>query len=386
MRKHLMMSLMKKGQKSGQYLKASGQYQGVLGLKKAARQMVMTLFAVMAMLLPDLGMAGDLFEVKNVAVDARDKNATAARAKALREGQKQAFEILLKRMTRQQDWLVLPASDTVNVEDYILSFRVQDEKNSNRRYLANLSFQFDMASIIGLLNELNIPYIESQAKPALLIALLEDVTGYRLWEKNWWQESWLQPDLNNVPAPIVMPLGDAEDAASLSVEDILLGDTTSMAAIAAKYNADAVIVAHANATEVGQLDVAVYQYTGQGSRLFFRNFTDEDEPRDMSAQAVAEIAQAFSDEWKQTAIVSANQMARFTVAADYENLQSWLKMRDRLETARFIKNMTVHVLTSRGAIISLSYTGSVEQLTSNLAQNDMVLREDETGWRLKLRR
>ncbi len=128
MRKHLMMSLMKKGQKSGQYLKASGQYQEVLGLKKAARQMVMTLFAVMAMLLPDLGMAGDLFEVKNVAVDARDKNATAARAKALREGKKQAFEILLKRMTRQQDWLVLPASDTVNVEDYILSFRVQDEK------------------------------------------------------------------------------------------------------------------------------------------------------------------------------------------------------------------------------------------------------------------
>ncbi len=64
-----------------------------------------------------------------------------------------------------------------------------------------------------------------------------------------------------------------EDAASLSVEDILLGDTTSTAAIAAKYNADAVIVAHANATEVGQLDVAVYQYTGQGSRLFFRNFT-----------------------------------------------------------------------------------------------------------------
>ncbi|MGC6476228.1 MAG: DUF2066 domain-containing protein [Parvibaculales bacterium] len=358
----------------------------ITGQFRLMKQMIFIICVLSFMLLPTIGNAGDLFEVKNVAVDARDKNATAARAKALSDGQKQAFEILLKRMTRQQDWLVLPASDTVNVEDYILSFRVQDEKNSNRRYLANLSFQFDMAGIIGLLNELNIPYIETQAKPALLIALLEDVTGYRLWEKNWWQESWQQPDLNNVPAPIVLPLGDAEDAENLSVEDILIGDTKSMAAIAAKYNADAVIIAHANATEVAQLDVAVYQYTGQGSRLFFRNFTGKDEPRDMSSQAVAEIAQAFSDEWKQTAIVSANQMARFTVAADYENLQSWLKMRDRLENARFIKDMTVHVLTSNGAIVSLSYTGSVEQLTSNLAQNDMVLREDETGWRLKLRR
>ncbi len=58
----------------------------------------------------------------------RATNANSCAAKALREGQKQAFEILLKRMTRQQDWLVLPASDTVNVEDYIFKLRVQDEK------------------------------------------------------------------------------------------------------------------------------------------------------------------------------------------------------------------------------------------------------------------
>ena len=61
-------------------------------------------------------------------------------------------------------------------------------------------------------------------------------------------------------------------------------------------------------------------------------------------------------------------------------------MLDRLENASFIKGLKLHVVTSKGAIMSLSYTGSVDQLAANLAQNDMYLKEDDTGWRLKLRR
>jgi hypothetical protein len=48
--------------------------------------------------------------------------------------------------------------------------------------------------------------------------------------------------------------------------------------------------------------------------------------------------------------------------------------------------MDIHLLTSQGAILSLAYTGSVDQLASNLAQSDMLLREEKNGWRLKLRR
>ncbi len=330
--------------------------------------------------------ARDLFEVKNIKVDARDKTVTAARTKALRAGQIEAFDALLKRITRSQDWAVLPRGADSDVENHILSFRVQNEKNSNRRYLATLSFQFDMNKVISLLNDLHIPYIESQAKPALIIPLLEDVTGYRLWESNWWTQGWSLPDLDSIPAPLILAQGDAKDAAALSIEDILLGDTKNMSAIASRYNADAVVVAHANASEVGRLDVAVYQYTAQGSRLFFRTFTSQEEPKNMRNQAVAEIAQAFSNEWKESAIVSINDMATFTLAADFDRMDSWLQMQARLQKASFIKNMQLHVVTSHGAIMSLSYTGSVEQLAANLAQNDMYLREDESGWRLKLRR
>ncbi|MDD9841774.1 MAG: DUF2066 domain-containing protein [Alphaproteobacteria bacterium] len=329
--------------------------------------------------------AGNLFEVKGIKVDATARSVTDARLKALAQGQRAGFATLLKRLTRDEDWAVLPDVATIAVEDFVLNFRVQNEKNTRRRYIATLSVQFDAALVSSMLRELNIPYAETQAKPALILPLLEDVTGYRLWDNHWWAENWAALDLANIPAPMVMALGDPGDMTALTVEDVLLGDTESLAALAARYNADAVIVAHALARDYGRLDVTIYQYTSAGSRLFVRNFKGKGEPREFGEQAVQTILDELSAEWKSTAVVSLSQQTTFTLAADYQRMNGWLTLLDRLESASFIKALEVHVLTSRGAIISLSYTGSVDQLAANLAQSDIILREDDMGWRIKLR-
>lgn len=331
--------------------------------------------------------AGNLFEVKNVSVDARASSALEARGIALRDGQSRAFQILLRRLTRSEDWPVLPAVGPENIETYVRRFRVEDEKTSSRRYLASLSVVFEPETVLDLLRNLNIPFSETQARPMLLLPVLEDVTGYRLWENHWWSESWAGKDLSNVPAPMVMPTGDSRDQAMLDVEDVLLSDTQSMAALAKKYNVDAVVIAHALATQAGRLDVFVYQYSAAGSRLFVRNYKGRrKEHAALAGEAVEDILSAFAKEWKQTAVVEIGDQVTFTVAADFERMGEWLSMLERLEAATFVKSLDIHVLTSKGAIVSMAYAGSVEQLASNLAQSDMHLREEKTGWRLKLRR
>lgn len=330
--------------------------------------------------------ASNLFEVKNVNVDAEASSALEARGIALKDGQSQAFQILLKRLTRVEDWPVLPIVSEQEIETFVRRFRVQDEKTSSRRYLASMSVVFEPETVLDLLRTLNIPFSETQARPMLLLPVLEDVDGYRLWDNHWWAESWAQVDLSNIPAPMVLPLGDPEDRAMLDVEDVLLSDTQSMAALAKRYNVDTVVIAHALATEKGRLDVSVYQYSAAGSRLFVRNYKGQRNPADIAGEAVEDILSAFAKEWKQTSVVEVGDQVTFTVAADYERMGEWLTMLERLEAASFIKSLDIHVLTSQGAILSLAYTGSVDQLASNLAQSDMLLREEKNGWRLKLRR
>ncbi|MDP6222366.1 MAG: DUF2066 domain-containing protein, partial [Candidatus Micropelagos thuwalensis] len=109
--------------------------------------------------------ASNLFEVKNVNVDAEASSALEARGIALKDGQSRAFQILLKRLTRVEDWPVLPIVSEQEIETFVRRFRVQDEKTSSRRYLASMSVVFEPETVLALLRTLNIPFSETQARP-----------------------------------------------------------------------------------------------------------------------------------------------------------------------------------------------------------------------------
>ena len=51
----------------------------------------------------ELAQASNLFEIKNVSVDAEASSALEARGIALKNGQTRAFQVLLKRLTRVED-------------------------------------------------------------------------------------------------------------------------------------------------------------------------------------------------------------------------------------------------------------------------------------------
>ena len=87
--------------------------------------------------------ASNLFEVKNVSVDAEASSALEARGIALKNGQTRAFQVLLKRLTRVEDWPVLPIVNEQEIETFVRRFRLQDEKTSTRRYLASMSVVFE---------------------------------------------------------------------------------------------------------------------------------------------------------------------------------------------------------------------------------------------------
>ena len=335
--------------------------------------------------LPSL--AGNLFEIRGISIDAQGKSAIKARSKARSMGQIEAFDILLKRLTYHEDWSLLPDIKSLNVEEFVRVFRVEDEKISSNRYIAIFSVEFDSNAVLDMLRDANIPFIETQAQPALILPILEERTGYKLWEDNWWINSWRQLDLENLAFPMIVAPSDAENRAILSVEDALLGDTESMSALVRRYRVNTVIVAHATIHNDDQLDVVVYQYSQGGNRLFVRSFKNSNDFLTLANQATKSILNAFATEWKQSTVALSKQKAQLTVVADYNKMDHWMSMIERLQTVSFVKDVDIHVMTSQGAIMSLVYTGSVDQLVTHFAQNNMLLKKHKTeGWHLKIKR
>ncbi len=151
---------------------------------------------VSSMGVPPRAEAAGIFEVRGVAVDITADNATAARKKALAEGQQMAFQRLLERLTLAEDHGRIPQFGVDEIAEYVSDFSVSTEKTSPVRYLANLTYRFKKDLSRGLLRTQGIRFAETRSKPLLVLPIYQAAAELVLWDdSNAWLRAWIRrPD------------------------------------------------------------------------------------------------------------------------------------------------------------------------------------------------
>ena len=220
----------------------------------------------------------DVFVVPRVTVAAAGDNARAAKATAQIMGRRRAMDILLRRLTGEEDWQYLPqlangvsTDDDVqagDAEDYdpfvsepagrqfiTLSdqdlqdlesgFEVFDEKSAPSTYRAFITYRFKPGSVRRILREAGIPYSEAQMLTALVIPVLQTSSSTYLWENNNpWMAAWKIRPYDNELTPMIAPIGDFDDSRTISASQALALNQTALRNIADRYSVAQVIVAH----------------------------------------------------------------------------------------------------------------------------------------------
>lgn len=216
----------------------------------------------------------DVFVVPRVTVQAQADSATAAKRIAQRNGRRHAIDLLLRRLTMEDDWPYLPsvqagaaaahndpgllpgadalsarpviALDDAKLEALESGFEVYNEKSSANTYRAFISYRFKPAAVRRLLREAQIPYSEAQTRTALVLPVLQTANSVYLWEENNpWMAAWKVRPYNNELTPMAAPLGDLEDASTISANQALALNANALARLAERYSVSQVIVAHA---------------------------------------------------------------------------------------------------------------------------------------------
>ncbi|MHA7873519.1 MAG: DUF2066 domain-containing protein, partial [Hyphococcus sp.] len=257
----------------------------------------------------------DVFVVPRVAVQAQAGSATAAKNAAQRQGRRRAMDILLRRLTVEEDWAYLPllatdqpAEATGDLDRAVVvlndsdlerlesGFEVYDEKSSPTTYRALITYRFKPAAVRKLLKDVQIPYSEAQTRTALVLPVLQTQSGLYLWEENNpWMAAWKSRPYNNELTPMAAPLGDLEDAASISARQALSLDQASFQVMADRYSVSQVIVAHAFLQQIDgedRLRVRLINGFRESGEL-----TDENNPLEQFAQepgALSDLDTGFS--------------------------------------------------------------------------------------------
>lgn len=364
-----------------------------LSAMRGAALAVAALLAAIA-LAPRAGaqVAEEVLEVGDVAVDVTAENAAVARDRALAEGQRKALVKLLLRLSSAEDVARLPPFSDDEIADMVLDFSVDSERVSAVRYAGTLAFRFRAEPVRRLLSATGLSFAAAASKPALVIPILAVGEVKLLWEDgNAWRAAWTRRRPGSELVPLVVPLGDLDDIAALEAEQALAGDTQRLAALAARYGTGDTLVALASlagetGTGAATVTVATRRYGPGGlSESFEDRVTAAGATVDgLYAEAAERLAARVQEAWKRQNLVVAGPEQRMAVSVRMAALADWVEVRRRLAGIASVRRSDVVSFSRLEGRLDLVFVGDAGQLARALAQRDLLLSEDASGWTLAL--
>ena len=340
-----------------------------------------------AVLLPTAGEAGDVFTIDRLEVDAEGGSAAEAREIALARGRTAALRALLRRLTPQDYWSVLPQVASADAVSMVSGIQVSNEKTSTTRYLADVTFSFEANRIREILRFSQIPFSETQARDAVLLPVLETADGLLLWEEeNLWATHWKERNLANELVPLLSPLGELEDIVSVNVSDAVAEDWQSLGAFANRYGVGDVMLAKATLQGEGATQSLLIRAARVSSRDLELGVPGDIEVLVRNRQGfpieelvdfgIDQILLRLQETWKRQTIIVADAVENMLSASvRFDGMREWRAIKDRLSNMPPVRDVKIEALSLTGAELLVRYVGTPSQLRVALAQQDLNLLE-----------
>ena len=334
---------------------------------------------------------GKIFTVSNVHVDVTSSSSADARTKAIADGQRRAFQLLLRRLVKFDEIGQLPIMSSQEIDQYVRDFAVNNEKNSPIRYLADLTFSFKARKVRTLLRDLEVEFAETVRKPVLVLPIYDVAAAKLLWETpNPWRKAWIGLKLPVGLVPFRLPFGDLKDISKIGAEQAMSGDEPRIRAIATRYNVETVMVVRGALTtgpkgqpaiSVDVISYGLYRIASLKEQKYLL------EPGETVGGMLMRVAistrNKIEDTWKEDNLIKFEQGSVLAASVPILSLTDWVEARRRLADVAIIERIELVLISRNEALINIFYLGGDEQLSLAFAQADMRLEEEEGSWTLK---
>ncbi|MFO0998379.1 MAG: DUF2066 domain-containing protein [Alphaproteobacteria bacterium] len=320
----------------------------------------------------------EVYTVSGIAVEKTAATAAAARSEAIAEGQRQAFQRLIRRLVAGGGAERVPTPAASRLSELVQDFEVADEKVSSSRYSAKVTVRFKPEPIRAMLRADNLAFTETASRPVLVVPVYESGSRSTLWDDpNPWREAWNARLPRDGLVPFVMPAGELQDLSSLNAEQAKALDEGRIKALAARYGALDGIVAVARAAEGGsemQVTVSRVGAAAPPSTLVERLKANPGESAAaLLGRAVDAVANQVEDRWKQDNAVRSGREQTLEAVVPLGGLKDWVEVRARLARVGAVRRSELRALSRHEARVSLLYVGEPSQLATALAQAELRL-------------
>ena len=341
---------------------------------RTTRLVVCLILSVFVLFVPDSAARADIWTVSGVSVDVTSESAAKAKLMAIGEAQEKAFERLVDRLVPAKSASKLKSLGPDQVGRLLAGLSIEEERTAPKRYIAKLSIRFLANKTRSLFSRYGVQYAEKQSEPVLVVPVWVTPKGADIWSgENPWHKAWSELDLNNALIPILLPLGDLTDTNALTAREAIAYNTVKLEALRIRYGASSVLVAGAEPKEGNQVR-AVMQGTSPVGRIGFDKTYEAEDLAAAAVLAAKRFQLVMQEKWKSenlvthsatTAVAPSNSL---TMAVPYSSAAEWSVLRSRIQTTRGVGRIDINSLSGRGAVVSIAFGGTLNELRSAFYQ------------------
>jgi hypothetical protein len=352
--------------------------------------------------------ATDAFTIANYPVEATDKDAVAAKDKALAEGQKAAFRSLLKRIVPVTAYKQISRLSNVKAADLIAGTSVRSERNSATEYIASLDFSFQADAVRAALQREGVPFVERQAEAITVVPVLRQGNpSESKSDTGAWRAAWSGLDLVHTLTPV--KLDDLKPVIhSDTVKMLADGDDNGLRILTSEYGTDRIVLAIFE-TDISAKKVLV-TLAGQdavGTFLLKRTYRMSGGDLGYTSELAAVVALGVLEgRWKATK-GSANSGQSAAVApaapawsagaatapaaagdsvsfvAEFTSLAQWNEIRTQLLDTPGVDDLNISTISARTAEVALQFPGGPQGLSNAVGARGLSLLNNGTSWVLR---
>ena len=317
------------------------------------------------------------YTVSDVHVDATAASPAEALNAAMAQGRPKAWQILYRRLTRQQDWTRQPELDEAALIRILRDSSIANERRSTTRYVADVTYTFNPDAVNRLLQGAGIAFTPGAAKRILLVPMSP------AFQMGPWAQALNAPGLKNSVVPFAV--ADTADAATLGNLNFENASWNDVAAAARRVGAsEAALVQAVNGS--GKLTVNIRRIgLGEAPARSSLDMPLLQTTLSTYPSAASAAIGAIEDMWKTRAAIDFSQRGRLLVNVRMASLAQWGAIQTALAGADDVTGVTVNAMDIGYAQIAIAYTGSQAQLRDTLGSAGLALAPAQGGsWTLAM--
>ena len=329
-----------------------------------------TLTAGLLLFAPLAGAIDAMFTVSNVHVDASGYSVSVARDVAYAQGRPKAFQVLFRRLTRQEDWGKQPPLADAQLQRLIRNFSISNERQSTTRYTADITYNFNPAAVAKVLKEANVAFTTATAHRVLLLP--RDPSYGR---GSGWTRAFVGPRFVDAVVPFTLPVGDALDSGPLAHLNFGAATWADVGPIALRvHSTDAVLALldvdrrnHKLKISLKRLGLGAQPMEATAEVPYVQN------PGASYPAAADAVMSQIAEMWKARAAIDYGAQGKLIADVRVSSLAQWAEVQSALAGVPNVTSVTVVAMDIGEARISLGYLGTPEQLHDVLSQASLQL-------------